>query len=48
MNISGLVGDTLSFMYAVDFEIEKSYFGSMEVRSCPKPIKDIIMAVKIG
>jgi hypothetical protein len=35
-------------MYAADFEIEKSYFGSMEVKSCPSKIKDIIMGVKIG
>ena len=48
MNISGLVGDTLSFMYAVDFEVEKSYYGKMEVNSCPPEIRDIIMQVKIG
>ena len=47
INISGLVGDTLAFMYAVDFEIEKSYYGRMEVNSCPPEIKEIIMYVKI-
>lgn len=48
MNISGLVGDTISFMYAVDFEVEKTYFGSMELHSCRQDIKEIIMNVKIG
>jgi hypothetical protein len=48
MNISGLVGDTISFMYAVDFEVEKTYFGSMELHSCRHDIKQIILNVKLG
>ena len=35
MNLTGLVGDTIVFMYTVDLEIEKKNYGEMEPHSCP-------------
>lgn len=48
MNTTGLIGDTLVFMYTVDVEIEKKNYGEMEPYSCPDEIKDIIREVKAG
>ena len=48
MDTTGLIGDTLVFMYAVDVEIEKKNYGEMEPYSCPESIREIIREVKAG
>ena len=47
-NCVGLVGDTLVFMYAVDLEIEKSFFGELQPYSCPPTVREIINNVRIN
>jgi hypothetical protein len=42
MNATGLVGDTIVFMYTVDIEIEKKNFGETEPYSCPEKVREII------
>jgi len=42
MNITGLVGDTIVFMYTVDIEIEKKDYGETEPFSCPRDVRLII------
>lgn len=48
MNATGLIGDTLVFMYSMDVEIEKSGVGEPEPYNCPNKIRDIIYEVKAG
>lgn len=48
MNTTGLIGDTLVFMYTVDIEIEKKNYGEMDPYSCPDSVNEIIREVKAG
>lgn len=48
MNATGLVGDTLVFMYTVDLEIEKKNYGEMQPYSCPESIQPIIQKVRVA
>lgn len=46
MNSTGLVGDTVVFMYSADLEIEKTHFSEMDPYNCPSNVQDIINEVK--
>lgn len=48
MNLTGLVGDTLVFMYTVDLEIEKKNYGEMQPHSCPEKILEIINDIRVA
>ena len=48
MNLTGLVGDTIVFMYTVDLEIEKKNYGEMEPHSCPEKPLEIINRVRVA
>lgn len=48
MDSTGLVGDTIVFMYVVDLEIEKKYYRQMEPYSCPQDAYDIIHRSRAG
>jgi hypothetical protein len=48
INATGLVGDTIVFMYTVDIEIEKKNFGGTEPHSCPDAVREIIRKSRIN
>lgn len=48
MNSTGLMGDTITFMYTADLEIEKKHYGEMEPYSCPQEVQEIIHNIKVG
>ena len=48
MNSTGLVGDTIVFMYSADLEVQKKNYGELEPYSCPESVQDIINEVKAG
>lgn len=48
MNCTGMVGDTVVFLYFADIEIEKKDFGDAEPYTCPNSVRDIIYEVKAG
>ena len=48
MNLTGLVGDTLVFMYTADLEIEKKNYGEMEPHSCPESILEVINEIRVA
>lgn len=48
MNSTGLVGDTIVFMYSADLEIQKKNYGELEPYNCPDSVRDIINEVKAG
>lgn len=48
MNTTGLIGDTLVFMYSMDIEIQKKEAGEPEPYNCPNKIRDIIYEAKAG
>lgn len=48
MNTTGLVADTITFMYTADLEIEKKHFGEMNPYSCPFEVEEIIHQIKVG
>jgi hypothetical protein len=47
MNCTGLIGDTVVFMYCVDMEIERSAFGQTEAYSCPIALRPLIKESKL-
>ncbi len=48
LNLTGLVGDTIIFLYFTDIEIEKKDFGDADPFTCPNSVRDIIYEVKTG
>ena len=48
MNISGLVGDTITLLYTFDYELERYNYNEITPYSCPFSISEIIFMIRFG
>lgn len=46
MNVSAVVGDTITLLYTFDYELERLNYNEITAYSCPMSIKEIINKIR--